>query len=102
MKRYWVYIMTNKRHTARYVGMTTDLDLRSLKHKNGVYENAFTKKYKCSKLVWYEEQSDLETALRQERRLKRWRREWKEQLINAMNPEWKDLSEERHDKRDLE
>ena len=102
MKRYWVYILTNKRHSVRYVGMTTDLGTRVLQHKLGHDEKAFTRKYKCNKLVWYQEQNDPEQAALQERRVKRWRREWKDELINAMNPEWKDLSEGWYDERDLE
>ncbi len=98
----YVYMMTNKRHTVLYIGSTIDIVERTLAHKKGLFERAFTLKYKCFKLVWYEEQQDQSAALDQEYRMKRWRREWKENLINTSNPEWKDLSVGWYEEQDLQ
>ena len=98
----YVYIMTNKRRTVLYIGSTPDIAGRTLEHKLGLYEKAFTLKYKCFLLVWYEEHEDLSTARDQEYRMKRWRRAWKEAAINALNPEWKDLSAGWYEAEDLQ
>ncbi len=89
----YVYIMTNKVNTVLYIGSTSDIVARTLGHKKEVYPDAFTRRYRCFKLVWYEEYHDHTEAVDQEYRMKRWRRDWKEALINSVNPEWKDLSE---------
>ena len=98
---YYVYFMTNKRDTVIYTGSCDDLVIRTLGHKTGTFPDAFTLKYKCFKLVWYEEHEDLFAARRREYVLKRWRREWKEDLINTMNPEWRDLSDGWYGEEDL-
>ncbi len=90
MKRYYVYIMTNKNNTVLYTGVTNNLIRRVYEHKNNLVEG-FTKKYKCHKLVWYQETNSIESAIAQEKRIKKWKREYKENLIKKMNPEWKDL-----------
>jgi len=90
---FHVYFMTNAGNTVIYTGSTVDLRERVLGHKAGAYPDAFTLKYRCFKLVWYGEYSTLEEARANEYRIKRWRREWKERLINELNPEWNDLSE---------
>jgi putative endonuclease len=97
----YVYILTNKRRTVLYTGSTPDLIRRVLEHKTGVYERAFTLKYKCFRLAWYEEHPTLAAARKKERQLKRWLREWKVKLIKEMNPEWKDLSEDWYSATDL-
>ncbi len=97
----YVYIMTNKGNTVLYIGSTVDIVARTLEHKQGAYPDAFTRKYKCFKLVWYVEYQDHTEATDQEYRMKRWRRDWKEALINSVNPEWKDLSEGWHEEADL-
>jgi putative endonuclease len=56
--------------------------------------NGFTKKYNCHKLVWFQETNDIASAITQEKRMKRWKREYKENVIRKMNPEWKDLYDE--------
>ncbi|MCW8848405.1 MAG: hypothetical protein OQJ81_00395 [Melioribacteraceae bacterium] len=54
----------------------------------------FTKKYNCKKLVWYKQTGDIKSAIQEEKRMKKWKREFKENVINEMNPEWNDLFEE--------
>ncbi|MCC7187942.1 MAG: GIY-YIG nuclease family protein [Anaerolineales bacterium] len=92
-KEYWVYIMTNSRHTVLYTGVTNDLSRRVEEHKSGK-GSAFTKKYNASKLVFYESGDDILIAIAREKQIKAGSRKKKQDLINAMNPEWKDLSEE--------
>ncbi len=99
--RSWVYIMTNKRHNVLYVGVTSDLQQRVLQHKTGFFPDAFTLKYRCHELIWFEELENIKVANALEKRIKRWRRAWKDAMIAKMNPEWKDLSEGWYDTRDL-
>ncbi len=87
----FVYIMTNWSHTVLYVGMTHDLARRMYEHKNGVYKG-FTKKYHLNKLVYYIEFCMTVDAIACEKRFKKLSRTNKEKLINAQNPEWRDLS----------
>ncbi len=87
---YYVYIMTNKYNTVLYIGVTNDIIRRVYEHKNGMIEG-FTNKYRCHKLVWYQETNDIESAIVQEKRMKKWKREYKENVINEFNPKWKDL-----------
>lgn len=101
MGPYWVYILANKYNNVVYVGMTNDLPRRVLEHKTGKYSTAFTLRYNITKLVWHEERNDLQDTLLHEKRMKRWRRPWKDAMIAKMNPEWKDLSEGWYDPRDL-
>jgi putative endonuclease len=88
-----VYIITNKRHTVLYTGVTSDLPDRIKKHKEKFYPKSFTAKYNCDKLVWFETFSQIEEAIDREKQIKAGSREKKIQLINALNPEWKDLWE---------
>ena len=99
--RSWVYIMTNKRQNVLYVGVTTDVERRVLQHKTGFFPDAFTLKYRCHELIWFEELENIEVANAQEKRIKRWRRAWKDAMIAKMNPDRKDLSEGWYDPRDL-
>jgi putative endonuclease len=92
-KTYWVYILTNKRRGVLYVGVTSELMKRTWQHRNGALEG-FTKTYNCKRLVWWEGFGEPHLAIAREKRLKRWRREWKIQLIEAKNPEWRDLWED--------
>ncbi len=92
-KDYYVYIMANKRHTVLYIGVTNNLTRRIHEHKNGLVEG-FTKKYNCHKLVWFEQTNDVYEAIKAEKRMKKWKREFKENVISAMNPDWKDLYEQ--------
>jgi len=90
---YFVYIMTNKKHGTLYTGVTNDLVKRTYQHKEGQVEG-FTRRHSLKRLVWYECFDDIEQAIAQEKRIKRWRREWKLQLIEKQNPDWGDLWEE--------
>ncbi len=91
-KKFYVYMMANKWNTALYTGFTNDLYVRVKQHKEGKC-GAFTSKYKCTKLVYYEEFDYVNDALARENQLKGLSREKKETLVKSMNPEWKDLSE---------
>lgn len=91
-KRYYVYILTRKRNSTFYVGVTSDLAKRVWEHKNGVADG-FTKRYGIKTLVYYEVFDDPENAIRREKRLKRWSRAWKIALIEKANPAWDDLYE---------
>lgn len=90
MKRFYVYILANKKGGTLYVGMTSDIVKRTWEHKNAVVEG-FTKKYSIKRLVHYEVFDVFEEAAKREKTLKRWRREWKTNLIEVSNPDWNDL-----------
>lgn len=89
-----VYIMTNKNKTTLYIGVTSDLYNRVLQHKEHHFPKSFTAKYNLTDCIYYESFFSIEEAIMREKILKKWRREKKEQLINTLNPEWKDLWEE--------
>ena len=89
---YSVYILANPRHTVFYVGVTSNLVHRVLQHKAKL-NKGFTLRYNVINLMYYEEFYDIRDAIHREKQVKRYRRKWKENLINEMNPEWKDLSE---------
>ena len=90
-KTYTIYIMTNYSETSLYIGVTSNLPKRVWEHKNKVVEG-FTEKYNVDKLVYYETTDSIETAIKREKQLKNWHREWKINLIKEMNQEFKDLS----------
>jgi putative endonuclease len=90
MNNYYVYIMTNNSKTL-YTGVTNDLNRRVYEHKQKLIPG-FTQKYNITKLVYFEETSDVNTAISREKQIKGWLREKKITLIESMNPEWKDLS----------
>jgi putative endonuclease len=75
---------------------------RALQHKKGVFPESFTDQYLCHKLVWFQEFKSITEAIAMEKRIKHWRRKWKEELIEKMNPNWRDLSEGWFHERDLE
>jgi len=75
-----------------YLGVTNDIKRRLYEHKNKMVKG-FTERYNVNRLVYYEETSDILTAIAREKEIKRWRREKKDALVVAVNPEWKDLSE---------
>jgi putative endonuclease len=89
-KAFAVYIMTNTRRGVLYVGMTSDLPGRVWKHREGVLPG-FTRDWGLKRLVWYEAHDCAEGAIAREKRIKRWRRQWKFELIESANPEWGDL-----------
>lgn len=89
---YSVYIMSNPNRTVLYVGVTSNLESRVRQHKNG--ESSFTSKYNCQHLLYFEDYADIHNAIAREKQLKKWKREWKEELIKNENPEMKDLAGE--------
>jgi putative endonuclease len=89
-KVFAVYIMTNMIRSVLYVGVTSNPPYRGLQHREGQIEG-FTKRYNLKHLVWYRCFDDARDAIDFEKRLKRWRREWKVRLIEEMNPDWLDL-----------
>jgi len=91
MEQYYVYIMTNKSKTL-YTGITDNLERRVYEHKKKLLEG-FTKRYNITKLVYYEVTSDVSAAIEREKQIKGWLRRKKITLIEAMNPQWTDLSE---------
>lgn len=92
MKQYYVYILTNNSGTI-YTGVTNNLERRMYEHKNKLI-TGFTKKYNLTKLVYYEMTEDVRSAITREKQIKGWLRSKKISLIESVNPEWKDLSEE--------
>ena len=92
MNLYFVYIVTNKYNTVVYIGITNDLERRLYEHKQKL-NKGFTSQYNCNKLVWFEEFDDINEAISREKQLKNWQRDWKNQLIEKDNPDWKDLSD---------
>ena len=92
MKEYSTYIMAS-RSRVLYIGVTNNLPRRVYEHKCELIDG-FTKKYKCKRLVYFESSNDINTILAREKQLKNWNRQKKMNLINGMNPEWRDLSEE--------
>jgi putative endonuclease len=90
--RYYVYLLTNKNDKVMYVGATNQLERRMYEHKTKMIPG-FTEKYNVNKLVYFEETHDVRAAIAREREIKKWRREKKNNLVIAVNPEWKDLSD---------
>jgi putative endonuclease len=85
-----VYIMASRYRGTLYAGVTSDLWTRVAAHKNGMTPG-FTSQYGVKLLVWYEHRLSMEAAIRREKQIKAWQREWKIRMIERMNPEWKDL-----------
>ena len=92
-QQFFVYILANCRRGVLYVGVTNDLVRRMKEHKGRVVPG-FTKRYGVILLVYYEEYSSILEAREREGRLKRWRRAWKFDLIEKLNPDWHDLTNE--------
>ncbi|MEK7097668.1 MAG: GIY-YIG nuclease family protein [Patescibacteria group bacterium] len=90
MNLYYVYILTNKRNGALYIGVTSNLLERVDQHKKGVYDG-FTKKYNINRLVYYETFEDINNAIAREKQLKKFNRKWKIELIEKENPTWRDV-----------
>ncbi|MFH1856610.1 MAG: GIY-YIG nuclease family protein [Candidatus Omnitrophota bacterium] len=89
-KNYYIYILASKKNGTLYIGITSDLIKRVWQHKEKLVEG-FTKKYDVDKLVYYEPYTDPENAIKREKRLKFYKRQWKIDLIENSNPQWKDL-----------
>jgi len=92
-KYFYVYILASRRNGTLYIGITSDLVKRVWKHKNKLADG-FTTKYNINKLVYFEQLNDAKTALNREKRLKKYNRQWKLNLIEQANNKWKDLYEE--------
>ena len=88
--RYAVYIMASRRNGTLYVGVTNNIPVRAHQHRTGS-GGEFTRKYGVTRLVWYEFHSDVNEAILREKRIKKWERKWKLELIENFNPEWADL-----------
>ena len=88
---YYVYILSNWDDSVIYIGVTGNLPRRLYEHRNGLVDG-FSKKYNVHKLVYYEHTGDVYSAISREKQLKKWRREKKNQLIETVNPQWRDLS----------
>jgi putative endonuclease len=92
MDLWYVYIMTNKTNSVLYIGITDNIEECAKEHKLKKYPDSFTAKYNCNELIYFEEHSFAETAIKREKQLKKWKREWKINLITNMNPSWSDLT----------
>jgi putative endonuclease len=97
----YVYILSNKRLTVLYTGVTNDLERRVFEHK--AHKNkGFTNTHNCTMLLYYEEHADIQDAIHREKLIKKYKRKWKRNLINSMNPEWKDLAADWYDRTEFE
>ena len=90
MKEYYVYILASKKNGTIYIGVTNNLIRRVEEHKNGLV-SGFTKDHGVHLLVYFEMYNDVNEALLREKRLKKWKREWKLTIIEKENPNWNDL-----------
>jgi putative endonuclease len=92
MKNYYVYILASSAYGTLYTGVTNDLTRRIWEHKNDLV-SGFTREHQVHRLVWYEVHEDPYQAITREKRIKKWNRDWKVNLIQGMNPQWRDLFE---------
>jgi putative endonuclease len=92
-KKGYIYILTNKRNTVLYTGITSNLVKRVYEHRNKTFPG-FTKKYNVNKLVYYEVYEDITEAIKREKQIKAGSRKKKIELINGFNPKWRDLYED--------
>jgi putative endonuclease len=86
----FTYILTNRAYGVLYIGVTSDIDKRIWQHRNGL-GSKFCRRYGLDRLVLVEEHATIEEAIAREKALKNWKREWKIELIESVNPEWEDL-----------
>jgi putative endonuclease len=93
MNDYYVYILASRRNGTLYTDVTNELQKRVWEHKTGIVKG-FTKQYGVTMLVYHELHNHVTEAIQREKRIKRWKRQWKLDLIEDKNPEWKDLYEE--------
>jgi putative endonuclease len=91
-KTYYVYILASQRNGTLYIGVTNDIVRRAFEHREGLVPG-FTKKYRIKMLVYSETFEDIGFAIEREKRLKKWNRAWKLELIEKLNPDWHDLYE---------
>lgn len=90
MKQFYVYILCSERNGTLYTGVTSDLIKRVYQHKNDLVDG-FTKHYGVHDLAWYEVHASADAAITREKQIKKWNRQWKLELIELNNPEWRDL-----------
>jgi putative endonuclease len=90
---YFVYLLASRQNGTLYCGVTNDLLRRTFEHREGRAES-FTRRYGVTQLVWFEQHSNINEAIRREKRIKGWSRVWKISLIEAENAEWHDLAVE--------
>jgi len=89
--QYYVYILSNKMNGTLYIGVSNNLERRMFEHKNKLV-NGFTKTYNLDKLMYFETYQYINDAIKREKNMKKWKRQWKINLIIKDNPNWKDLS----------
>ena len=89
----WVYIMADRYRGTMYVGVTSDIAARVSQHREG-HGSDFCRRYALHRLVWAEEGDAIEDCIAHEKRLKKWRRSWKIELVEQSNPDWRDLFDE--------
>jgi putative endonuclease len=87
---YWVYILASRRNGTLYIGVTNDVVRRVQEHREGLVPG-FTRRYRVTLLVYMELHHDINSAILREKRIKRWQRKWKLELIEEHNPQWRDL-----------
>ncbi len=90
---YFTYILTNRPNGTLYAGVTNNLERRVVEHRQGRADR-FTRRYNLHRLVWFEPHTDIREAILREKRIKKWNRAWKVEMIEAMNPDWRDLATE--------
>ena len=90
MKEGWLYLLCNRKNGTLYLGVTSDLHQRVWQHREGFVEG-FSKEHGCKRLVWCEHYPNLHDARAREAQMKKWKREWKIQLIEETNSDWRDL-----------
>lgn len=90
MKNYYVYILASRKNGTLYIGVTNDIVRRVYQHKNGI-TGGFASAYGATNLVWFEDTPNISGAIQREKRLKKWPRAWKINLIQTQNPDWLDL-----------
>ena len=92
-KTYYIYLVTNWNNKVLYTGVTNNLERRIYQHKNKLIEG-FTEKYNVNKLVYFEQSTDINSAITREKEITKWRREKKNKLVENTNKSWEDLSEQ--------
>jgi putative endonuclease len=92
-KQFFVYLLSSKPNGTLYVGVTSDLSKRVYEHKQGLTDG-FTKQYNVKELVWFEAHDTAESAIRREKQIKEWKRQWKVDLIESSNRAWLDKYDE--------
>lgn len=93
-RQYFIYILASKKNGTLYIGVTNSLEKRIEEHKVKIDANGFTSRYNVNLLVYFESFQYIEDAIKREKQLKKWNRQWKINLIEEENKNWRDLSED--------